>query len=161
MSMQDMYTTPGHLIRRAQQIAVALFMEECAAFELTPVQYAAMLAIREHPGIDATRLAGLIALDRPTIGGVLERLEARGLLVRESTSEDKRIKLIYLAAEGKRSLRRAESSVQRAQERILEPLSPSDRIRLIELLSRIVDLHNEVSRAPHRPLDHVVSSTTA
>ena len=71
---------PGHLIRRAQQIAVAIFMEECAAYDLTPVQYAALVAIRENPGTDATRLSSLIALDRSTLGNVLERLEARKLV---------------------------------------------------------------------------------
>jgi len=53
MQLQDLYSKPGHLIRRAQQIAVAIFMEECANFDLTPVQYAALVAIRENPGTDA------------------------------------------------------------------------------------------------------------
>ena len=77
MHLRDLYTQPGHLIRRAQQIAVALFIEECAEFDLTPVQYAALVADQEHPGIDATRLSALIAFDRSTLGNVLERLEAR------------------------------------------------------------------------------------
>ena len=47
MQLQDLHAMPGHLIRRAQQIAVAIFMEECAEFDLTPVQYAALVAIRE------------------------------------------------------------------------------------------------------------------
>ena len=64
MQLRDLHGTPGHLIRRAQQIAVALFMEECAELDLTPVQYAALVAVHEHPGIDATRLSALIAFDR-------------------------------------------------------------------------------------------------
>ncbi len=47
----------GYLFRRMQQIAVSLFVEECRAFDLTPVQYAALVAIHTHPGIDATRLS--------------------------------------------------------------------------------------------------------
>ena len=73
---------PGHLIRRAQQIAVAIFMDECAGFDLTPVQYAALAAIAANRDIDATRLSYLVALDRSTIGTVLERLEAKGLRAR-------------------------------------------------------------------------------
>src|SRR5436309_1932728 len=61
-SMQDVYRAPGHLFRRMQQIAVAIFMEECgAALDLTPVQFAALVAIRDYPDIDATRLSALIA----------------------------------------------------------------------------------------------------
>ena len=59
-----LYAMPGHLIRRCQQIAVALFVEETERFDLTPVQYAALVSVRENPGIDQVGLVGRIALDR-------------------------------------------------------------------------------------------------
>ena len=66
-SMDDVYSKPGHLFRRMQQIAVAIFMEECKGFDLTPVQYASLVAVRDYPGIDATRLSALIAFDGPEL----------------------------------------------------------------------------------------------
>src|SRR4051812_9493883 len=77
ITMDAVYTMPGHLFRRMQQIAVSIFVEECKDFDLTPVQYAALVAIRTHPGIDATRLSLVIAFDRSTLGSVLARLEAK------------------------------------------------------------------------------------
>jgi len=68
--MDAVYTAPGYLFRRMQQIAVSIFVEECRAFDLTPVQYAALVAIHTHPGIDATRLSAVIAFDRSTLGNV-------------------------------------------------------------------------------------------
>ena len=65
-----------------QQIAVSIFVEECKAFDLTPVQYAALVAIHTHPGIDATRLSAVIAFDRSTLGNVIERLESKNLVER-------------------------------------------------------------------------------
>jgi len=150
MQLRDLHGTPGHLIRRAQQIAVALFMEECAELDLTPVQYAALVAVHEHPGIDATRLSALIAFDRSTLGNVLERLEARKLVQRYASPEDKRVKLLRLSPAGIAMLARASAPVMRAQQRILAPLKPSDRERLIVLLEQLVELNNEVSRAPQR-----------
>ncbi len=150
MQLKDLQSKPGHLIRRAQQIAVAIFMEECAEFDLTPVQYAAMVAIRENPGIDATRLSSLIAFDRSTLGSVLERLEARKLVARYAAPRDKRIKALKLTAAGAGLLKRAEASVRRAQDRILAPLPPDERKKLMELLGRLVDLNNEASRVPLR-----------
>jgi MarR family transcriptional regulator, lower aerobic nicotinate degradation pathway regulator len=150
MHLRDLYTQPGHLIRRAQQIAVALFIEECAVFDLTPVQYAALVAIKEHPGIDATRLSALIAFDRSTLGNVLERLEARRLIDRYASDEDKRVKLIKLTAAGATVSERTEAAVLRAQERILKPLKPADRTRFLALLTQLVETNNEVSRAPQR-----------
>lgn len=150
MQLRDLHSKPGHLIRRAQQIAVAIFMEECAAFDLTPVQYAALVAIRENPGTDATRLSALIAFDRSTLGSVLERLEARKLVTRYSSPDDKRIKLLKLTAAGGALVKRAETAVLRAQERILAPLRPNDRNKLMELLGQLVELNNEASRVPQR-----------
>jgi DNA-binding MarR family transcriptional regulator len=150
MQLRDLHGTPGHLIRRAQQIAVALFMEECAELDLTPVQYAALVAVHEHPGIDATRLSALIAFDRSTLGNVLERLETRKLIQRYASPEDKRVKLLRLSPAGIAMLARASAPVMRAQQRILAPLKPSDRERLIVLLEQLVELNNEASRAPQR-----------
>jgi len=150
MRLRDLHSKPGHLIRRAQQIAVAIFMEECANYDLTPVQYAALVAIRESPGTDATRLSATIAFDRSTLGNVLERLEARKLVTRYASPEDKRIKVLKLSPSGTALVKRAEAAVLRAQDRILEPLKPADRNRLVELLEQLVELNNEASRVPQR-----------
>lgn len=154
MSMDDLYSKPGHLIRRGQQIAVAIFMEECARFDITPVQYASLVAIRENQNLDATRLSALVAFDRSTLGNVLERLEAKGLIERTGSPQDKRVKVLRLTPGGARVLREVEPAVVKAQERILAPLKPEDRRRFVALLAQLVELNNEASRAPLR----VVSS---
>ena len=102
--MDDVYKKPGHLIRRAHQISSALFAEECGAFDLTAVQYAALVAIRDNPAVDATRLSTLIAFDRSTLGDVLERLEAKGRIRRSPSPGDRRVKLLHLSKEGEEVL---------------------------------------------------------
>jgi DNA-binding MarR family transcriptional regulator len=150
MQLKELQTQPGHLIRRAQQIAVAIFIEECTALDLTPVQYAALVAIQENEGIDATRLSAQIAFDRSTLGNVLERLETRGFVERYPSPDDKRIKLLKLTSQGRAVTRRAEAAVRRTQERILAPLAPKDRRVLLELLTQLVALNNDASRVPQR-----------
>src|ERR1700759_5744222 len=88
ITMDEVYTAPGYLFRRMQQIAVAIFVEECKAYDLTPVQFAALIAIRAHPGINATRLSAVIAFDRSTLGSVIERLEAKRHIERKQGAED-------------------------------------------------------------------------
>lgn len=155
ISMDDVYTKPGYLFRRMQQIAVSIFMEECKAFELTPVQYAALVAIRAHPGIDATRLSAVIAFDRSTLGSVIERLETKELIQRKPGAEDKRVKLLYLTKAGAALLQEVMASVDSAQARMLQPLKPADRKTLLALLIQLVDLNNEASRVPLRAEDAV------
>src|SRR6516225_5301308 len=153
LTMDAVYTKPGYLFRRMQQIAVAIFVEECKAFDLTPVQYAALVAIHTHAGIDATRLSAVIAFDRSTLGNVIERLEAKKLIERKPSAGDKRVKLLYLTRAGATVLRDIMPSVDRAQARMLQPLKAADRKALKALLSRLVDLNNEASRVPLRAED--------
>lgn len=153
ITIDAVYAAPGYLFRRMQQIAVSIFMEECRAFDLTPVQYAALIAIHTHPGIDATRLSAVIAFDRSTLGSVIERLLAKDYVERKPAPEDKRIKLLYLTKSGAAILREIIPVVERAQARMLEPLKPADRKTLMGLLVQLVDLNNEASRVPLRAED--------
>jgi MarR family transcriptional regulator, lower aerobic nicotinate degradation pathway regulator len=153
ITMDAVYAAPGYLFRRMQQIAVALFVEECKAFDLTPVQYASLIAIHTHPGIDATRLSAVIAFDRSTLGSVIERLEAKKLIDRKPSGEDKRVKLLYLTRAGAAILRDIMPSVEKSQARMLQPLKPADRKVLLALLTQLVDLNNESSRVPLRAED--------
>jgi len=153
VTMDAVYTKPGYLFRRMQQIAVAIFMEECRAFDLTPVQYAALVAIHAHPGIDATRLSAVIAFDRSTLGSVIERIESKGLIERKPSPGDRRVKLLYLTRSGAAQLREIVPAVDRAQARMLQPLKPADRKALMLLLSQLVDLSNDSSRVPLRAED--------
>jgi DNA-binding MarR family transcriptional regulator len=114
------------------------------------VQYAALIAIHTHPGIDATRLSAVIAFDRSTLGSVIERLQAKDYIERKAAPEDKRIKLLYLTKAGAAILREIIPAVERAQARMLEPLKPADRKALMGLLVQLVDLNNEASRVPLR-----------
>jgi|SRR5690348_7161313 DNA-binding MarR family transcriptional regulator len=152
MSMDELYAKPGHLIRRSQQIAVAIFMEETAAFDVTPVQYAALFAIRKNPDIDATRLSDLIAFDRSTLGDVLERLEKKGLVQRKPGRDDKRTKLLSITPAGAALLDRMEEAAERAQERILAPLGKAQQQQFMEMLTRLVHVNNVYSRVPLRPI---------
>lgn len=153
ITMDAVYTKPGYLFRRMQQIAVSIFIEECREFDLTPVQYAALVAIQTHPGIDATRLSAVIAFDRSTLGSVIARLESKGHIERRPSAEDKRVKLLYLTRAGGALLRAIMPAVDRAQARMLAPLKAADRKMLMALLAQLVDLNNEVSRVPLRAED--------
>jgi DNA-binding MarR family transcriptional regulator len=136
MSIEAMHEMPGHLIRRAHQISGAVFTVHLAGFELTSVQYAAMEAIASQPGIDATRLSELIAFDKATLGGVLDRLEAKGLIARRPSPQDRRVKSVSLTAAGGRLLKKVGPHVAAAQAEMLRPLSEAEQAQFIALLKK-------------------------
>lgn len=142
---------PGHLIRRLQQIAFALFLNEAKAFDFTPVQYAALYAVNTDPGIDQTALCNAVALDRSTIGDVVGRLEKKGLIKRRSGTADRRTKSLHITAAGRRLLADIDPAVAATQRLILAPLKPGERTAFMRMLKHLVHLNNERSRAPLRP----------
>ena len=150
--MRDNNEMPGHLARRFQQIAVAVFLAEVgeAGFDLTPVQYAALSAIRTNPGIDQVTLAGLIAYDRTTITGVVDRLVQKGLLVRHASSRDRRARELQITEAGKRTLRGITPAVEAAQQTMLRGLTEKEGADLMRLLRKAIAAGNELSRAPLR-----------
>jgi DNA-binding MarR family transcriptional regulator len=150
--MTDNNDKPGHLARRFQQIAVAIFHAEveAAGYDLTPVQYAALSTIRTHPGIDQATLAGLIAYDRTTITGVVDRLVQKGLLVREANSTDRRAHALQMTAEGRRILRGIEPAVAAAQRIMLRGLTADEADQFTRLMRKAIAAGNELSRAPLR-----------
>jgi len=129
---------PGHLIRRVHQVSTAYFAEECGG-DLTAVQYAALVAIGAHPGIDATRLSEIIYFDRSTIGDVLDRMEGKDWIRRASTLTDRRIKLLELSPAGQSVLQQVEPGIRRIQERLLAPLTATEAKTLIRLLGKMAD----------------------
>ena len=150
--MQDTYEMPGHLARRFQQIAVAVFLAEVeeAGYDLTPVQYAALAAIGANPGIDQVTLAGLIAYDRTTITGVVDRLVQKGLAARHESSRDRRARELKITDAGRRTLRGIAPAVEAAQQIMLRGLSDKEATELMRLLKKTIAAGNELSRAPLR-----------
>lgn len=139
---------PGHYIRRLQQIAVALYLQETEALQLTPIQYAILQSIHNQPAIDQRTLARSIGLDTSTLAGVVDRLEARGLLQRNTTPEDRRVRRLTITPAGVELLAGVIPAMRRAQARTLAPLPPEERAEFMRMLRVLVNANNEFSRAP-------------
>jgi DNA-binding MarR family transcriptional regulator len=126
---------PGHLIRRLHQISTHVFMTRTkeAGFDLTPVQFAALDAIRESPGIDQAGLADAVAKDRATIGAVADRLEQKGLVSRKVNTRDKRARNLSLTEEGAALVAAIRPIVEQLQAEILPGLDAAEYRLFVEL----------------------------
>lgn len=137
----NFHDAPGHLIRRAQQLAVAIFMEETAGFDVTPVQFAILNALMDDPGEDQITLSGRVAFDPATFGSVIGRLEAKGWVQRQADPIDKRRKLLWITAEGEKVALQMKRAVGKAQQRIVGPLAVAERVQLNDLLAKLIAGH--------------------
>jgi DNA-binding MarR family transcriptional regulator len=139
----EFYQSAAHQIRRCHQIGDALFAEELARYDVTPLQFAALTAIGAGEDLDATRISRIIALDRSTLGNVLERIEAKGWIAREYRNSDKRTKRLALTAAGRSLLKDIAPAIKRSRERFLGVLKPTEQESLRRLLSKLITLHAE------------------
>ena len=147
--------TPGHLVRRAQQFAVAIFMEETAGFDTTPVQFAILNALTDEPGEDQITLSARVAFDPATLGSVIGRLERKGWIRREADGADKRRKLLWITTEGEQLALQMKRAVSRALQRIVGPPDGAERTQFGVLLGKLVAGHEATARheAVHAGLD--------
>jgi len=149
-TLDDAYRGPGHLIRRLQQIAVAIFMDEFKNYEITPVQYIALVAVRDRPGLEQQAIADLIAIDRSSAGRVFLFLEEQGYVQRVTPKDNRRTKQVFVTAAGSRLLATCSKFIRRAEERILKVLNAQEQKQFMQLLVKLVDVNNTLSRAPLR-----------
>jgi DNA-binding MarR family transcriptional regulator len=141
---------PGFLIRRLHQIHLSLFAEECAPFNVTPVQYSILTAVVDQPGLEQAALAQEVGVDRATLANVVARLADRGLVRRQQGKQDRRLKHVHPTPACKRLLEQMEGPARRAHERTIETLKPRERDGFMKALSHLVSAGNEHGRAPMR-----------
>lgn len=128
----------GHVIRRLHQNATQVFQARLTAAgqDLTPVQYAALDAIRGEPGMDQVRLSALIACDRATLSGVVERLCKKGYINRSTSAKDRRARVLTLTPEGAALVAELAPIVMAVQAEILPGLDPRERAAFLALAQK-------------------------
>ena len=139
----DFAQAPGHLVRRAHQIAVALFMTELSGEDVTPVQFAILNAVMDTPGVDQVTLAAQVAFDAATSGSVIGRLETKGWIRREPDQADRRRKILWLTPAGHAATLQMKQAVERVQTNWLKPLNQSEAQTLMALLAKVVAGHEQ------------------
>lgn len=140
MTAMKAHSMAGHLIRRLNQLSTQVFAThmQAAGFDLTPVQFAALDAILAHPGIDQAGVAALIAYDRATIGGVIDRLEQKGYVARRVSRRDRRAREVRATDKGAKAFADILPVVTALQDRILDALDPAEKDDFLRLARKAI-----------------------
>lgn len=136
----DVRRTPGHLLRRAQQRAVDLFVQAVGENGLRPPQFAVLLTVYRHPGLNQTHLVDRTGIDRSTIAEMIDRMVARGYIERKRDAADQRVNTLWATGAGIAALDASVDAVLAAQERILAPVPPEKRAALMEALALLAEV---------------------
>lgn len=125
----------GFLLRKANQRHIAIFA--AAAPDLTPPQFAALAMLAEQGEMSQSQLGQLVAMDGATIKGVIDRLNARGLVAVDKDKDDRRRLLVNLTERGRAAVAVLIEQAQAISAETLSPLNETEAETLIRLLGRI------------------------
>lgn len=142
-----LWRRPGYLIRRIHQLHYALFFEEFAGTDITPVQYGLLTILSTQPDSDQIAIANSLGLDRTNVADVLKRLSKSGLVERRPSETDKRAMLARLTPAGEAMLRKMHPAMMRAQERLLDCLDEPRRSLFVETLIEVIEANNKFGRS--------------
>ena len=128
----------GYHLRRTQVAIFRHFSRTVATEEdITPGLLGMLQVIAANPGLGQSRLAEAMEVDRSAIVKVVDQLEGRGLIVRESSPHDKRSHCLRLTDAGRIALQRMEALVLRHEDEFTKVLTADERQFLIRLLIRL------------------------
>ena len=127
----------GYRLRQAQLSVFRDFAETMASDGLTPGQFGLLTLIGANPGLNQSRLAEAIGVDRSTMVTALNRLEGRGWIERAPSPSDRRAFEVSLTPAGQAVFARSKRRVRTHEKRIAAALSPTQHQTLMTLLDAL------------------------
>ena len=146
MQILPSHRVAAHLARRFQQICLGVTAEALVAEDLSPMLYGLISIIDQEPGSGQRHVASRFGVDAVSLGQMVETLEEKKLVRREVDPDDRRSRRLFLTAKGTKLHRRLRPVMLAAQERILDPLSKTERAALLEMLARTVEANDSYAR---------------
>ena len=148
MAVVRLERSPIHLLHRAGQCASDVFQGEMGEGDLTPRQYAVLVAVSQNEGLSQTDLVERTGVDRSTLADIVRRMLKKGLLQRRRTKDDARAYAVKLTDEGWRILKAADPLARRVDEKILAALPGQQRERFLQDLTLIVEALGKLQTEP-------------
>lgn len=144
----------SHLLKRAVQYSVHLYMEEVGKSGLTHRQFTVLSAVDSFEGKSQTELVKITGIDRSTLADLVSRLMAQGYLQRKRSKEDQRANTVRLTPVGKKMLKASQSGAEDIDRRLLAVFSASDRRVVVDCLA---SLATEMDRVDEGQSDSVTT----
>jgi DNA-binding MarR family transcriptional regulator len=112
-----------------------------APLNMRPRHLVALTVLRDHGGGTQQALADVLRIDRTNLVGLLNELEADGLVTRTRSPEDRRRHIVQLTDAGRERLREAECALAVVENDVLGALDETQREQLYRLLALATSGH--------------------
>lgn len=150
--LDDLYSRPGFLLRRAHQLSVAIFENACKSVQLTPSQYAVLVVLQDNRTCNQNQLALALGMSKVTISQTVKALIERRLIVSNPLETDKRHNVLAMTAEGEQLLNQSQICTQEAYGQLMGPLQNEEREQLLFLLKKITTSLECCAKSAWKPI---------
>ncbi|MEM9618566.1 MAG: MarR family winged helix-turn-helix transcriptional regulator [Pseudomonadota bacterium] len=144
-------SSPGHLLRRAQQYAHDLYSKEVGSSGPTPRQFEVLHVVAQNEGLSQTDLVRHTGIDRSTLADMIARMMKKGLLSRKRTKEDARANAVSITAAGKRMLSGASSKVTKSDGAVLKVLPKTQQAAFMKALKAYAEALDKMEESASAP----------
>lgn len=128
----------GYRLRRAQLSVFQRFLAVFEQLKLRPAEYSVLVLIADNPGRKQTQIAEALGIKRANFVTLAHGLEARGLIERRASAEDKRANALHLTKTGTAFLGNARALHEGMEADLIDRLGgPAQRDQLLALLARL------------------------
>jgi DNA-binding MarR family transcriptional regulator len=111
--------------------------EALAGLDMRTHEFAVLHHLQQAGPLSQQELGTALGINPSNLVGLLDALEADGLVVRPRDPADRRRHIVALTAEGERRLAEAKRAVAAAEHDLLAPLTEVERVRLKGVLERL------------------------
>jgi len=134
-----MRAAPAPLARRFNQVCASIIAEALADSDIQQQEFSALVFVADVPGIEQWQLGEAVGIDRNSVSLMTDRLERKGLVERHVNGSDRRARELRITPKGQAVAEGLWQAIRAANARILAPLSASERVLFIKLLSRLIE----------------------
>ncbi len=127
----------GFHLRQAYTPFGQAYREAAATFKLKPSQFTVLVLVKQNPGRRQSELAEALNIERSNFVPIIDALEARGLLTRGKSPDDRRSNSIEVTPKGKALVIKATEPILAESERAAAVLSKSEQSALKKLLCKL------------------------
>jgi DNA-binding MarR family transcriptional regulator len=141
LNLDALRQTPGFMIRILQLLNFEAFYRHFKSLELSPVEYAILIIVRDNKTVTQSELAAVLKMHLPNLVKILFVMEEAGIIKRKRSARDKRAVELSLSAAGQRRADEASRLGEIFNARTLAPLSKPEQTAFMQMLARLADAY--------------------
>ncbi len=138
VQQEFLFQQVGHCARLVHACVRPYYQKDMQLFDLKPSEFAVLSLLEENAGLAQKKLSEALKISQPNIAALVDRLEARALVVRSTDENDKRVTTVALTDAGRALYQLSRVAVQQLENEAVAMLTAEEKTQLLQLLAKVI-----------------------